>query len=55
MESKKSWIFCDEPGGGADADDEDCVGADVSEVDADGLPSVLAGAEAASLISKVSL
>ena len=31
IESKKSWIFCEEPGGGAGADELEDVGAAVRE------------------------
>jgi hypothetical protein len=34
IESKKSWIFCDEPAGGAGAEELDCVGAEVVEAGA---------------------
>jgi hypothetical protein len=34
IESKKSWIFCDEPAGGADAEELACVGAEVVEAGA---------------------
>jgi hypothetical protein len=29
IESKKSWIFCEEPGGGAGAEELACVGAEI--------------------------
>jgi hypothetical protein len=34
IESKKSWIFWDEPAGGAGAEELDCAGAEVVEAGA---------------------